>query len=719
MEIRYLGIRHHGPGSAKGVLDSFRRWQPDIILLEIPSDAEVLLPMALDKDLRPPVAILLVQANDLKKASFLPMASFSPEWVALRHGLQSGIPVRAIDLPMSVQFALGARHRLEHEDDPLGQVAALAGYRDAERWWEEQFEFSENPFEAVSVLMDSLRNPEEGSRETLLREAWMRQQIQKAQQEGFVRIAVVCGAWHVPALKQSGKKDKNLLQGLTKVKTQASWAPWTYERLTFSSGYASGVHSPAWYELLFHHPQSATIRWMVRLAQLLRKKGLPSAASQALESVRLAEALAILQNRPTPGLDDLKDAAVCTFGLHGETLYDLIEPQLVVGKASGKVPLTAPRAPLQEDLEAWIKKARLTKEYQSEERVVKSLDLRNENQLIGSRLLHWLSILNIPWGKLRQPRETRQGSFSETWSLKWFPDFVIRLMEAGMWGNTVREAALASLAHEVAQTDDLSVLSEKLVQALHAGLDELTPYLAERLQELASRSRDTAVLTTTFTILAGALRYGDVRQTPSAAIEGILWEVGPRVCAGLPAACAGLDESGARDWSRLILEFHYWERLMGWQELTGLWQDALSRVASQEVSAPLLSGVAARLLIDRGVLDSDYGRRRLRLEMSDREHPDRAAAWLEGFLNGSALMLVYEPTLWQLLDQWVAEMDPEAFREVLPLLRRAFSVFPAAERKRLFEMALYRPDSRLAGAEKKLNSQRSELVGELILQLLK
>ena len=41
--IHFLGIRHHGPGSAKNVKAYLEELEPDIILLEGPPEAEPLL----------------------------------------------------------------------------------------------------------------------------------------------------------------------------------------------------------------------------------------------------------------------------------------------------------------------------------------------------------------------------------------------------------------------------------------------------------------------------------------------------------------------------------------------------------------------------------------------------------------------------------------------------------------------------------------------------
>ena len=58
MAIHLLGIRHHGPGSCRNVLEYLQKLQPDLILLEGPAEAETLLPCVLNEQMEPPVALL-------------------------------------------------------------------------------------------------------------------------------------------------------------------------------------------------------------------------------------------------------------------------------------------------------------------------------------------------------------------------------------------------------------------------------------------------------------------------------------------------------------------------------------------------------------------------------------------------------------------------------------------------------------------------------------
>ena len=84
-------------------------------------------------------------------------------------------------------------------------VDTAAGYGDGEAWWNDQVEErgdGEQLFAAIAEAMTALQaDTGEHDAHDLLREAHMRQCLRAAKKEGFERIAVVCGAWHLPALQ--------------------------------------------------------------------------------------------------------------------------------------------------------------------------------------------------------------------------------------------------------------------------------------------------------------------------------------------------------------------------------------------------------------------------------------------------------------------------------------------------------------------------------------
>lgn len=72
MAIHLLGIRHHGPGSCRNVLNYLQELQPDLILVEGPAEAEALLPCVENPQMTPPVALLAYQPDRASECSVLP-----------------------------------------------------------------------------------------------------------------------------------------------------------------------------------------------------------------------------------------------------------------------------------------------------------------------------------------------------------------------------------------------------------------------------------------------------------------------------------------------------------------------------------------------------------------------------------------------------------------------------------------------------------------------
>src|SRR5215211_6656 len=131
--------------------------------------------------------------------------------------------------------------------------------------------------------MSALREGYEPPPREARREAYMRHSIRKVRREGHENIAVVCGAWHAPALHLEDhrvKADDALLKGLKRTKTSATWIPWTNGRLSYRSGYGAGIASPGYYEHLWVSSDgNITLRWLSHVARLLRSEDLDASVA--------------------------------------------------------------------------------------------------------------------------------------------------------------------------------------------------------------------------------------------------------------------------------------------------------------------------------------------------------------------------------------------------------------------------------------------------------
>ncbi|WP_111858218.1 DUF5682 family protein [Acinetobacter sp. CFCC 10889] len=211
-----LGIRHHGPGSARSVLNALQQLQPDCILVEGPPDANERIAQLSHAEIEPPIALLIntpVQKDERPRAVFYPFAEFSPEWQALQFALKYQIHTEFMDLACQHRFALEkqaeeARRAVETEEnadseneqadesvndnvdedlsaavdenvqdeieisdeerkflqyrhDPIALLAHQAGYQDSERFWEhlvEQQPHAGDMFQSINEAMAEIRD---------------------------------------------------------------------------------------------------------------------------------------------------------------------------------------------------------------------------------------------------------------------------------------------------------------------------------------------------------------------------------------------------------------------------------------------------------------------------------------------------------------------------------------------------------------------------------
>ncbi|WP_051943773.1 DUF5682 family protein [Streptacidiphilus rugosus] len=560
-DIALLGVRHHGPGSARAVGAALTQFRPDTVLIEGPPEADALLALAAGKDMAPPVALLAHVVDEPARAAFWPFAAFSPEWVALRHALDREIPVRFIDLPAAHTFALAASCAEESEErealgvDPIGELARAAGQEDAERWWDDVVEHARPggggedalaPFLALAEAMTALREQAPEVEEDARREAYMRRQIRAAVRAGAERIAVVCGAWHVPALaaRVPVAADNALLRGLPKAKVEVTWVPWTHRRLSQHTGYGAGIASPGWYQHLFDADGHQVVeRWLTRVAGLLREEDYAVSSAHVIEAVRLAETLAAVRGRPLAGLSETVDAVRAVLCEGSDVPLRLVEDRLIVGDALGQVPDAAPAVPLQRDLSRLQRELRLKPETRVR---VLELDLRKELDAARSRFLHRLALLDIDWAVPAESQTRATGTFRESWELAWEPESAVRVAEAGIWGTTVEAAASARVSARAVDAQRLGEVTALAETCLLAALPEALPVVLSCLADRAALDTDVAHLAQALPALVRSLRYGDVRSTATPLLADLATSLATRICIGLPSAASSLDPTAAQ-----------------------------------------------------------------------------------------------------------------------------------------------------------------------------
>jgi len=562
-------------------------------------------------------------------------------------------------------------------------LATAAGYEDGESWWADLVEQNPDPgpiFAAIADAMREVRAGEPDDATTLRREAHMRLAITAAAASANGPVAVVCGAWHVPALqeKHSLSADKKTVGVLPRKKAQLTWAPWTSPRLAMAVGYGAGVAAPGWCQHLWdtRGRADATSVWLARVAGVLRARGHLVSTASLIEAQRLAVALAAMRERPQAGFEELREACVaCLFD--GQTLlWRLVEDQLLLGNAVGEIPPDVPLAPLVDDFQKQAKAVKLVPEALPRDL---TLDLRSDSGLARSTLLHRLNILGVPWGVLGDAGGSR-GTFRENWRLEFQPVFTVELVTKLVYGPTIEQAASAMMAERLTETASLSALAGGVRDAMTAALPTAVESGLTLLQQRAGISSDCQDILASLPPIADVLRYGQARTIDLGSLATLAERLVAEASVNLVYAARGLDAEGALALSTLIEQADAAIKLLALD-----WTEGLRTTLGDAQATPRVAGCVASLLYESGALDAPAAVDLLALRLSPGTPVGDAAGFLEGFFSAAARRLIHDDGLRGAVDTWLVNLSEDDFIAYLPLMRRVLSSLDSMERKRLMD----------------------------------
>jgi len=731
--VYLLGIRHHGPGSAISVNNALAEIQPSVILLEGPPELEPILDWLSHEEMTLPVAALLYDKKEVAHSVLYPFADYSPELQAIRYAKSVNIPVQMFDLPaahsIAQKFAEDETPQAAdiRSEEPIHLLANAAGFEDSEAWWNFVVEQRENDLaifvaiaEAMTAVREALETDQPESQETYVREAWMRKILRQTLSKHEGSIAVICGAWHVPALMKKVKvtQDNALIKGLAKCAIQSTWIPWTNERLTFRSGYGAGINYPGWYEHIWqysHHNQSLSEIWLAKVAHLLREEGVDVSTASLIEAVRLADTLATMRGFQAPAIEEFNEAITTTFCFGDDIYLKLIRKKLLIGNRIGKVPLDAPKMALQQDFEQQLKMLRLKVSTDEKELL---LDLRKELHVKRSIFFHRLKLLGLKFA-IKNPAISGKGTFKEAWKLKWEPEFAIDIVNASTFGNSILSAATQKTIQALESHQNIDYIIDLLTDLLFAELPSVIQKAMLTLQEIVAVNAELQSLMVALPGLVEISRYGNVRNTEIEQVNHLVRNILPRICHRLPSACYAIDEEAAKGMASQIERCDGATNTFAQAELLALWQSTLSQLLDNSQIQGLIGGKICRLLIDHQVITAEEAAIRLSYELSQGNEVEHEANWIQGLLEGAGLLLIHHDRLWMLVDEWLRGIQAERFLELLPILRRAFSSFESGEIKQLLsKSSSLQSQQAKVNMEQAFNAERAEMALVRVSELL-
>ncbi|HEU4410107.1 MAG TPA: DUF5682 family protein [Polyangiaceae bacterium] len=748
--VLFCPVRHHSPRSSAVVRALLERARPTTVLIEGPSDASGLIPLLLDPETEPPVALLGYRTDGEVASAFWPFAAYSPEYVALRWALENGAEARFIDVPAGVSLGDEARAMREGRggegpEAPAGErgreggggagapegegrggagapegegrggpgafeaCAEGAGVRSFEELWEAHLEapaYEPDQFREVVVEFAHLVRALHPRAIDRARDAYMLRQIGEALRGAGGEVAVVAGAAHVAAMA-AGEVDPALEAGLPRpVASALTVIPFSFTRLSEQAGYGAGNRAPRFFQRAFERGcdfERASLEALLELASELRLGGHSASLADALEAFRLARTLSSLRGKTSAGLDELFEASAATFGRGDRAAIEAALTRIVVGSQVGRVTRKAGQGSLQREF--WRELRRFGLPEGDVPRQV-LLHLTQGHEVEASVFLQRLRVAGVPYahfvGLTRVARGYAPGASqgpaaggvealrraTEAWEAQWTPATEAVLVERVVLGDSLEAVCTRLLCDRAAAALTTGEAAECVLDAALAGCVEAAGRTLDRCERLASGDEDVASLAHGCAVLSCLLRYGGFRLealVARSAIAPLCVHWFRRAVLRLPAAASCDNDAAAK--LRAAMRALHDVALTQPSVDPDLWWDALASLAGDFACHPSLAGFALGLLhlVDR-VTDDEVARAfALRLSPGGPGGPGRAAAHVAGFLEVNPQAVVRSRAVVAALDGFLGSLEADAFRDLLPALRKAFGRLGHAERRLLLE----------------------------------
>jgi hypothetical protein len=723
--VHLFGVRHHSPQAARLVLELIDEVAPDAVLVEGPVDFQPQIgELALEH--RPPVAIYSSVIHDGRRlAAYHPFCEYSPEWQAIRSGLHGGRLVRLIDLPWAMLAGADAAEELNlygdqelHRSPALPALLERLGVDRFDDAWDLLVEVDPDlslpDYRArVDALCRELRGAEEHvPSQDLRRERFMAAQVRDVLQAVNGPVVVVTGGFHTEGLRrllaaepQDAEPVSSSRDGDGRV---VALTPYSYAALDALAGYAAGMPSPGFYDLVWHarngHDQDRPAQVALqRIVKRLRELDQLVSPADLIALGVTAEGLAALRGHPEVWRRDLVD------GILGALVKDeldagIVHPMLATclevlrGDALGLLAEGASRPPLATDLEERLRELDLEP---AARRRGLTLDLRVPRDLERSRLLHGAAVLALPGFEavdvIARPQD---GALQERWTVWRHAGLPGAAIEASAYGASVAAAVGGRLLELAGRLQhDAAGAAALLQDALLAGSGEVAGPLVSRVTELIGSDPDIASVSRAAGSLLHLFRYESILGTAGdagagallvAAYERLLWLLDPGGGAVPP------EDAGVEAIAQAIEILERSGDVLALERVELL--DVLQRLDGDAAASSGLRGAAlgARWVLDAVAPEALDG---APLRFAD---PDALGDFLFGLFRIAREAAQRRPELLRAVDRLVLEWSPETFLVALPALRRAFSALAPREKDRAARLVLgetLEPGADLAEAE--------------------
>ncbi|WP_338873017.1 DUF5682 family protein [Myxococcus stipitatus] len=714
--VHLFPVRHHSPRTTAVLGRWLERVKPEVVLIEGPCDASALVDVLCDADTRPPIALLGYRTDDTPGSALWPFAEYSPEYAALRWAQAHSARALFIDIPAGVSLAMDRRDAapplesegqetssVPDEEEPVSErFARERGYRSFEELWEALFEapdWTPEGFRDVLLAWADVLNAGPRQDAHRWRDAFMARQVLEVLASGVApeKVAVVAGAAHVAAFIAKDVEATLEARLPAAVPCAVTVIPYSFPRLSEQLGYGAGNRAPHFYQKAHEAKcdfRRATLEVLIDFAGHLRMRGFTASLSDVLEAYRLAVTLSDLREKSAPGLDELREATIATLCRGDATHVDSFLWKSVVGHQVGRVASRIGKNSLQAEFWREVDSRQLPRTDSPE---TFTLRLSNEVEVGSSVFLHRLRVTGIPYATLAgtaqqkaTPKEAgAQAALTrvrESWQAQWTPSTDVALVEKIILGDSLEAVTTHVLQEQLLAARTTGGAAEVLLESVITGCSQTLAAALRACDAHASTDADLPSLASAARALSGLVAYGTSRAHTAMGDEAVAvlcQKTFSRALLRVNEACACSPEAvpAVMDALRTLHEVALAQPLA---DKAG-WLAAAKDLMHGTTVHPSASGLATGLLYLSQELTEEEVAKEVGLRLSLAVEPEVSASWLEGFLRVNALVLVKNRDVVKALDEFLVGIDPELFRQTLPVLRRALGVLGHTERRYLME----------------------------------
>ncbi|MCY6371679.1 DUF5682 family protein [Clostridium ganghwense] len=727
--IVYFPVRHHSPACSFHLKKVIDEYNPEIILIEGPSNANDLISSLVHEESKTPLSIYytysdskeLLGEKDDKYMCYYPFLDYSPEFVAIKTASEKGIPAKFIDLPYE-QILINSRQgegirekfkKKNYNDDYLfarskfiKKLCKKQNCRSFNELWEKLYEIdginiSKEAF-VKNLLAYCYLSRVDYTEEMLeqegciAREKYMNMQIEKHSQK-YSRILVVTGGFHTFGLVQlKGMDTKLRLKRIKKEDTGAYAMAYSFEECDQLNGYASGMPYIAFYSEIWNNIydkkknpyEDTVVHFIAKCGRELRKKGEGISTADSIEALNMARGLAALRDKVECGAYELLDGVRSSFikgemNISNNASLDTLN-KLMTGDKVGILSDVANMPPIVLDFRDKCKSLKINLNTTvKQQKILNIYKIKSHREI--SRIFHMMRFLETEFCvRTKGPdfaASKNTNLIREIWEYRWNPNVETKLIEYSVYGGSLKEAVREIIAKRM---KDIGAHSEQaaelMINAAVMGLEELVDKLLLQMEIIIQKDGEFYSLSEACSKLYFLYREKYLMDISNTEKIEILLKKCYEKSASLISGLYNIPKDDENDIIQKLKELYNISMDNSLDLNDEIYSEQLKLLISRKECNTALEGAAVGILIGVNELEIEEGIKRAKSYLyASGEELFKAAAYLKGLFSTSRDLIMCSSGLIDGIDHMLKEIDYEEFLKIIPEMRMAFSFFIPSE----------------------------------------